>query len=184
MPGCLEVGAAPRAALGPLLYRTAVRTFHRVRMDFRIREYLPHQRPPWVHERDPLFITICHQHRKVRHFDNPSAWSAILSATNHLAAQGKWTPVMMLAMPDHLHGIVLIPHTHGIQQTIGSFKRDVGHTLPTAWQRDAFDHRIRSYPHYLEIRDYIRANPVRAGLVKLSGDWPYSAEWPMRQDPC
>ena len=91
---------------------------------------------------------------------------------------------MMLAMSDHLDGIVLIPHTHRIQQTIGAFKRDIGYALPTAWQRDAFDHRIRSYPHYLEIRDYIRANPVRVGLVKLSGDWPYSAEWPMRQDPC
>jgi REP element-mobilizing transposase RayT len=153
-------------------------------MDFRIREYLPHQRPPWVDESDPLFITLCHQERKVRHFDNPTAWEAIASATNHLATRGKWTPLMMLAMPDHLHGIVLIPHTQCIQQTLGSFKRDIGYTLPTSWQRDAFDHRIRGYPHYLEIRDYIRANPVRAGLVKLSGDWPYSAEWPMRQDPC
>ena len=150
-------------------------------MDFRIREYLPHQRPPWVDESDPLFITLCHQERKVRHFDNPTAWEAIASATNHLATRGKWTPLMMLAMPDHLHGIVLIPHTQCIQQTLGSFKRDVGYTLPTSWQRDAFDHRIRGYPHYLEIRDYIRTNPVRAGLVKLSGDWPYLAEWPMRQ---
>jgi REP element-mobilizing transposase RayT len=149
-------------------------------MDFRIREYLPHQRPPWVDERDPLFITLCHQERKVRHFDNPTAWEAIASATNHLASRGKWRPLMMLAMPDHLHGIVLIPHPHQIQQTIGSFKRDIGHTLPTAWQRDAFDHRIRNYPHYLEIRDYIRANPVRAGLIGKAEDWPYVGEWPTR----
>jgi REP element-mobilizing transposase RayT len=153
-------------------------------MDFRIREYLPHERPHWVHERDPLFITLCHQQRKIQHFDNPSAWSIILGATKHLASRGKWTPLMMLAMPDHVHGIVLIPHAHQIQKTIGSFKRDIGHGLPTAWQRDAFDHRIRSYAHYLEIRDYIRANPVRAELVRKFEDWPYAAEWSMRQEAC
>ena len=91
---------------------------------------------------------------------------------------------MMLAMPDHLHGIVLIPHKQRIQQTLGFFKRDIGYTFPTAWQRDAFDHRIRSYPHYLEIRDYIRANPVRANLTSRAEDWPYSAEWPMGQESC
>jgi REP element-mobilizing transposase RayT len=151
-------------------------------MDFRIREYLPHQRPPWVHERDPLFITVCHRQRKVRHFDNTSAWSAILASTRHLAERGKWTPLMMLAMPDHLHGIVMIPHSSRIQQTLGSFKRDIGYAWPTDWQRDAFDHRIRSYEQLLETKAYIRSNPVRAGFAGSPEDWPYVAEWPMRQE--
>ena len=151
-------------------------------MDFRIREYLPHQRPAWVNENDPLFITLCHQHRKVRHFDNPTSWAAILSATNHLAAQDKWTPIMMLAMPDHIHGVVVIPHANRIQQTIGSFKRDIGHSWPTHWQRDAFDHRIRNYDQLQEIRAYIRANPVSAGFVARAEDWAYAAEWPHMQN--
>ena len=89
---------------------------------------------------------------------------------------------MMLAMPDHLHGIVMIPHSSRIQQTLGSLKRDIGYALPTDWQRDAFDHRIRSYEQFLEIKAYIRSNPVRAGFTGSPEDWPYVAEWPMRQE--
>ncbi|MFM7241428.1 MAG: hypothetical protein ACKO3A_04905, partial [Opitutia bacterium] len=105
-------------------------------MDYRIRQCLPHLRPHWVDGNDPLFITLCHKRRGVHHFDNAGAWEAVLKAANHLADRGKWRPLVLLAMPDHLHGIVRIPRTHKIQQVLGAFKRDIGHDLPTEWQRD------------------------------------------------
>ena len=91
---------------------------------------------------------------------------------------------MMLAMPDHIHGIVVIPHANRIQLTIASFKRDIGYSWPTNWQRDAFDHRIRNYEQLMEIRAYIRANPVQAGFIAGAEDWAYAAEWPTKQVSC
>jgi len=41
------------------------------------------------------------------------------------------------------------------------------------WQRDFFDHRLRSWESAEEKGAYIRANPVRAGLVEEGGAWPY-----------
>lgn len=42
-----------------------------------------------------------------------------------------------------------------------------------AWQEGFFDHRIRSKGSEEEKADYIRMNPVRAGLVTRPENWPY-----------
>jgi len=151
-------------------------------MDYRIRQYLPHLRPHWVDSNDPLFITLCHKRRGVHHFDNAVAWEAILKAANHLAVRGKWRPLVLLAMPDHLHGIVRIPRTHKIQGVLGAFKRDIGHSLPTEWQRDGFDHRLRCHEYLAETFDYIALNPVRAGLISSPEKWPYRHDWRQREE--
>jgi REP element-mobilizing transposase RayT len=52
------------------------------------------------------------------------------------------------------------------------------------WQREFFDHVLRSQESYAEKWDYVRDNPVRAGLVTSSDHWPYFGriesleEWP------
>jgi uncharacterized membrane protein len=40
-------------------------------------------------------------------------------------------------------------------------------------QRDFFDHRLRGIESAAEKAQYIRMNPVRAGLVTNPQDWPY-----------
>jgi putative transposase len=44
------------------------------------------------------------------------------------------------------------------------------------WQRGFFDHLLRSAESYAQKWNYVRENPVRAGLVTNAGDWPYSDE--------
>ena len=39
--------------------------------------------------------------------------------------------------------------------------------------REYFDHVLRSDESYSEKWDYVRENPVRAGLVRSANDWPY-----------
>ena len=46
----------------------------------------------------------------------------------------------------------------------------------THWEKDFFDHVLRSQESYLEKMEYVRQNPVRAGLVKRPEDWPYQGE--------
>jgi putative transposase len=46
----------------------------------------------------------------------------------------------------------------------------------TLWQREFFDHVLRSNESYAEKWNYVRENPVRAGLVKSADDWSYSGE--------
>jgi hypothetical protein len=39
-----------------------------------------------------------------------------------------------------------------------------------------FDHLIRSSESYAEKWEYVRENPVRAGLVTSADDWPWQGE--------
>jgi len=44
------------------------------------------------------------------------------------------------------------------------------------WQRDFWDTQLRKGENYDEKWQYVLENPVRAGLVKHSEDWPYQGE--------
>ena len=58
-------------------------------------------------------------------------------------------------------------------RVVASFKEWIAKKSGVHWQRDFFDHRIRSWESAAEKAAYIRLNPVRAGLVANPEDWPY-----------
>ncbi|MDF7799231.1 hypothetical protein P4C99_07125 [Pontiellaceae bacterium B1224] len=78
-------------------------------------------------------------------------------------------------MTDHEHLIVTI--TPDSKTTVGqwikAFKVMVGRRR-FKWQAGFFDHVLRSDESRSEKWEYIRMNPVRAGLVKHPDDWPYA----------
>jgi hypothetical protein len=53
----------------------------------------------------------------------------------------------------------------------------VGGIVPPIWQPEFFDHVLRSANSYSEKWDYVRNNPVRAGLAGTAEAWPYSGEF-------
>jgi len=44
------------------------------------------------------------------------------------------------------------------------------------WQRGFFDRLIRNTESYAQKWDYVRENPVRAGLVSTAEKWKYQGE--------
>jgi len=44
------------------------------------------------------------------------------------------------------------------------------------WQREFFDHVLRSEESYAQKWEYVRQNPVRAGLTTRADDWPFQGE--------
>jgi len=45
----------------------------------------------------------------------------------------------------------------------------------TFWEEDYFDRYIRDEDHYRRVVRYIEKNPVKAGLVDLATEWPWSS---------
>jgi hypothetical protein len=45
------------------------------------------------------------------------------------------------------------------------------------WQPGFFDHVLRSDESYSQRWEYVRENPVRAGLVSLADEFPYQGEF-------
>jgi REP element-mobilizing transposase RayT len=86
-------------------------------------------------------------------------------------------------MPDHVHLFVAFP-TEGLtlQKWIQALRSVVGKQLlelgfyKPHWQEGFFDHLLRSGESYSQKWEYVRMNPVRAGLSKTPEEWPYQGE--------
>lgn len=87
-------------------------------------------------------------------------------------------------MPDHVH---FFAAAAAEAKSLSTFMRDwkrwtsgqVSHSLAvegTIWQREFFDHVLRTQKSYEEKWHYVRENPVRAGLVTCANDWPHAGE--------
>jgi putative transposase len=138
-----------------------------------------HHRPAWAPGSDPIFLTLCGAQRGVNQFAREPQWTCLVKSAEHLRQLGLWQPHLLLAMPDHVHLIVIIPKSVGIGEAIRRFKRAASYGNQIRWQPAAFDHRIRSDDSYREKWQYVLANPKRAGLIKESAEWPYVRSWSM-----
>ncbi len=93
-----------------------------------------------------------------------------------------WAVGRYVIMPDHVHFFAAPeaaspePLAHVVakwkQWTAKQVLRALGEK-PPLWQPEFFDHLLRSGESRSEKWDYIRQNPVRAGLVANPEDWPF-----------
>ena len=84
-------------------------------------------------------------------------------------------------MPDHIHFFVRGDQQFVLSEWVKGLKRSITKSLSTLgneirWQPGFFDHLLRNNESYSEKWNYVRANPVRAGLVGSADDWPHSGE--------
>ena len=86
-------------------------------------------------------------------------------------------------MPDHVL-FVALPEVGNVTLSgwMKSLKAVLGKTLLTLgtdkphWQEGFFDHLLRSEESEAQKWEYVRMNPVRAGLCRAPEDWPYQGE--------
>ena len=50
------------------------------------------------------------------------------------------------------------------------------HDAAQSWQVDHWDTRLRREESYEDRWNYVRSNPIRAGLVPSVDDWPFQGE--------
>jgi len=76
-------------------------------------------------------------------------------------------------MPDHLHMLFGVAGDTKLSNLIRDFKRITARTARIDWQRNFFDRRLRHDESEDEKAEYIRQNPLRAGLIKPNEQWRY-----------
>ena len=87
-----------------------------------------------------------------------------------------WHCLLILIMPDHLHAIISFPPNVSMSATIGNWKRSASKFLGIKWQKNFFDHRIRTPDELSEKYSYILRNPVVKALCASENDWPWRWE--------
>jgi putative transposase len=137
------------------------------------RKPLPHDIPPWVKDGAIYFLTLCTVPCGDNQLCHPDIFQRMCESVSHREAMGQWWVPQLLLMPDHLHMLVSFSPTPGMVQTVTAWKRYVARHLGISWQRDFYEHRLRREESFEEKAQYIRLNPVRAGLVPTPETWPY-----------
>ena len=135
-------------------------------------------RLPWLYTTSPVyFVTTC-TYNQAGLLDTASIHESFLlfcrRATERHVFVGRY-----VIMQDHLHLFVAFaPGSTSLSEWLKSLKnhlsralRDNGRPSPH-WQKGFFDHVLRSQVSYSEKWAYVLLNPVRAGLVAHSEDWP------------
>jgi putative transposase len=139
------------------------------------RKQLPHDVPLWIDStREDYFITVCCRERGGNQLATARMGTALIDTIKYRNEQSVWYAHLAVIMPDHVHLVLGFPDMQRPVQTIVSkWKEWTAKTLEICWQRDFFEHRLRKEESFREKADYLLANPVRAGLVEKSEDWPY-----------
>jgi REP element-mobilizing transposase RayT len=132
---------------------------------------------------NPLyFVTFCTMHRR-QILANDQLHSAFCSYARtgmdmeqHNVAVGRY-----VIMPDHVHLFVCGSQEFDLGLWIRGLKRVLRAVLTKQgnddpWQPGFFDHILRSDESYAEKWEYVRNNPLRAGLVASEDEWPYRGE--------
>ncbi len=126
-----------------------------------------------------LFLTVCTKDR-TEILACPEVADLLRHAWDEATS---WLVGHYLIMPDHLHlfcAPAALPERPVGQwvrywKTLASrrWPRPLEHPI---WQLDFWDTQLRSVRHYGEKWTYVRENPVRAGLVRTSDEWPWQGE--------
>jgi REP element-mobilizing transposase RayT len=129
------------------------------------------------------FLTTCTHLRAPILADKPAAEILVKEWQNARPRHG-WVVGRYLIMPDHVHFFCapdsdakLLPTFVGFwkEWTSKAIKSALG--LPgRVWQKEFFDHVLRSSESYGQKWDYVCENPIRAGLVGKANDWPWQGE--------
>jgi REP element-mobilizing transposase RayT len=116
------------------------------------------------------------------HFKNEQVARIAVEAIEHRVNHGVWRMFEYVVMPSHVH--LFFELLQGsLKDVLEQFKswtgsqagRLLGVHGERFWQKEWFDHWSRSDEEDERIVQYIRHNPVKAGLVDDYRKWPYGS---------
>jgi putative transposase len=129
-------------------------------------------------DRPVYFVTACtHERRDL--LARESVLRAVVEYGQRGPERGAWLGSFVL-MPDHLHAFVALDAERcrlsvwvsGLKAVVARVLKQDGIAGPY-WQKGFFDHVLRGSESASEKWEYVRNNPVRAGLVRRAEDWTF-----------
>jgi putative transposase len=140
-------------------------------------ERLHHTVPHWVEPGALFHVRIALDREKERRaLTDPTLAQAILASAKFYEVRLRWHITLFLLMPDHLHALLSFARDLSMSEVIRDWKRFHARINHIIWQEGYFDHRLRADERGMQLTlkmNYIRQNPVAAGLCARPKDWPW-----------
>ena len=105
---------------------------------------------------------------------DPTLAQSILDSAPLYQEKERWHISLFLIMPDHLHALLSFRRDQAMSRVIGDWKHFHARNNGVVWQEGYFDHRLRDDERGEQLStkvDYIRQNPVVAGLCSQAVEW-------------
>ena len=144
--------------------------------------HLTHLGRIWI-ENPVFFITACTDKRR-KILVNPEITKILVEEWKTSTERHDWHIGRYVIMPDHVHffcapgveakdlSIFMKFWKEWTSKKIKKVCNIDGHV----WQKEFFDHLLRSEESYVQKWDYVLNNPLRAGLVKEASEWAWQGE--------
>ncbi len=124
-----------------------------------------------------FFITSVTAQRK-NLFQRDATANLFVEVLLHYRNQRKYLLHDFVVMPDHFHAMITPTEDVSLEKAVQFIKGGFSFRLKSkfsVWQQSFTNHRIRDEEDFEGHREYIRMNPVRAGLVARAEDYRYSS---------
>jgi len=129
---------------------------------------------------NPVYFITCCVHRRIAILNRPSVHDILLDEWQKSDPRHGWHIGSYVIMPDHVHFLAMPDQdSKSLSRFMQAWKQWTSKRITLAtretrlWQKQFFDRLVRSEESRSEKWDYIRKNPIRAGLVEDLEDWPY-----------
>jgi putative transposase len=130
-----------------------------------------------------FFTVVTYRRRPL--FGRPERVELLREAMRDVKRRRPFEIQAMVVLPDHLHAVWQLPEGDAdFSRRWRDIKHDVSARIDTpvnrrgekeVWQRRFWEHAIRNEEDWRRHLDYVHYNPVKHGLVRAAGDWPYSS---------
>jgi putative transposase len=85
----------------------------------------------------------------------------------------KWFCRAFVIMPDHIHLLISPFPNRSLMKLMQDWKRYTAKNFNIKWQKNFFEHRLRSDESATNTAYYMELNPLRAQLVKHPSEWKW-----------
>ena len=140
-------------------------------------ERLHHRVPHWVEPGAVFHIRVGLDHdKKQKPLIHVALAQPMLDSVKFYQARMRWHITLFLLMPDHVHAVLSFARDESMSEVIRDWKRFHNRSKNVRWQEGYFDHRLRLDERGAQLSaklNYIRQNPVAAGLCAKAEDWPW-----------
>ena len=138
---------------------------------------LHHSVPHWVEPGALFHIRIAlDREKEQKALTEPTLAPAVLDSAKFYEARMRWHITLFLLMPDHLHALLSFARDESMSEVIRDWKRFHTRRNGVSWQEGYFGHRLRADERGTQLSvkmNYIRQNPVAAGLCARVEEWPW-----------
>jgi REP element-mobilizing transposase RayT len=125
------------------------------------------------------FVTTrCHDKQNI--FLDPVNVKVVFDSLDWLVGNGWIDLHFAIAMPDHVHLVFQLLGDKGLPDVMLALKQFTGRQIKSrielsqpVWQRQYYDHLVRSDESLSEVIQYCWFNPVRGGLVSDPREYPH-----------